>query len=74
MTRTENRDLSGRANSGRGYLHWNIAVELLQAGRFLLMGARPRLPAWSGSLGVFSGDEAAPAGSGDDQAFVSQGG
>ena len=43
-------------------------------GRSLRMGARPRLAAWSGLLGVFSGDEAAPARGGDDQAFVSQGG
>ena len=29
-----------------------------------------RVPFWSGLPGVFSGDEAAPAGGGDDQAFV----
>ena len=35
-------------------------------GRSLRMGARSRLPAWSGLLGVFSGDETAPARGGDD--------
>lgn len=35
---------------------------------------RLRVALWSGLPGVFSGDEAAPARGGDDQAFVSQGG
>ena len=34
----------------------------------------PQVPVWSALLSVFSGDEAAPARSGDDQAFIPQGG